>query len=429
MIQRERKSKVKVGYIAVGTRGYSMLSRCFGKMKDVEFLWLCDKDEQKLEKAVSFLTSEGRPAPKTTADYRDILSDPEVDAVINMSGWDMHVQITVEAMRAGKYVAVEVGGAYDISECYEIVDTYEETGVPVMMLENCCYGRREMMALRMVKEGLFGEVVHCDGGYMHCLNHGELFVGEDGKMLPRHYRIEDYVHRNCEQYPTHEVGPIAKVLGINRGNRMLTLSSFASKGRALKEFVSAHVDPTHPIQNTQFKQGDIVTTVITCAGGETIRLTLDTTAPRPYYSRGFTVRGTKGCCMEEGGFGTFFLEGMEEPVSNNEADFYEKYDHPLYVEYSKMEELGGHGGIDWLVCRAFIESVKAGTDTPIDAYDMAAWMAITPLSEASIAKGGAPVEVPDFTRGKWFRREAVVKGKYCLDEICEAPEIPIVPKA
>lgn len=183
MIQREKKDKVRVGYVALGTRGYSMLSRCFGKMKDVEIAWVCDKDEQKIEKTLKFLQDEGRPAPKTTTDYRDILADPEVDAVINMSGWDMHVKITVEAMYAGKYVAVEVGGAYDLSECYEVVDAYEKTGVPVMMLENCCYGRREMMALRMVKEGLFGEVLHCDGGYMHCLNRGELFVGEDKKCF------------------------------------------------------------------------------------------------------------------------------------------------------------------------------------------------------------------------------------------------------
>ena len=428
MIQREKKSVVRVGYVGLGARGFNMMERCFGKMKDVEIVWVCDLETEKMEKTVEFLKGEGRPAPKTTTDYRDMIADPTVDAIINMTGWNMHAKITIDAMRAGKYAAVEVGCAYDLSDCYAIVDAYEETASPVMMLENCCYGRREMMALRMVKEGLFGEILHCDGAYMHYLNYGELFVGDEGKMLPRHYRIEDYINRNCEQYPTHAFGPLSKVLGINRGNRMLTLSSFASKSRALKEFVTEHVDPEHPIQNAQFKQGDVMTTVITCANGETIRLTLDTTAPRPYYSRNFTVRGTKGCCIEEGSFGTFFLEGMKEPTSNNEADFYEKYDHPLYAEYSKMESLGDHGGVDWLVCRAFIESVKAGTDTPIDAYDTAAWMAIAPLSEASIAKGSAPVEVPDFTRGKWFRREPALKCKYGLDEVYEDLSTPINPE-
>ena len=427
MIQREKKNTVRVGYVGLGSRGYYMLLHCFVKMTDVEIAWICDLDPAKVERTEELLESVGRPRPKSTLNYRDMLADPEVDAVINMTGWDGHVNISLDSLRAGKYTAVEVGCAYDISECYALVDAYETTGAPLMMLENCCYGRREMMALRMVREGLFGEIVHCDGGYMHYLNHEDLFYVKDGKKLPRNYRVQDYQHRNCENYPTHELGPISKLLGINRGNRMLTISSFASKSRGLKDFVGKHLDPDHPMQKVDFKQGDIVTSVITCAGGETIRLTLDTTVPRPYYSRNFTVRGTEGCCIEEAGYCTFFLEGMLEPTVHNEASFYEKYDHPLHAEYAKIDALGGHGGIDWLVCRAFIESVKAGTDTPIDAYDTAAWMAIAPLSAASIAKGGAPVEIPDFTHGKWFRREPAIVCKYGLDEVYEDTDTPIVP--
>lgn len=427
VIKREKKNKVKVGYIGLGSRGYKLLDLCFIKMNDVELSWICDLSSEKLEKTVELIKNAGLPEPKTTTDYHDILSDPSVDAVINMTGWDNHTKCAIEAMKAGKYTAIEVGCAYDLSECYALVDAYEETGSPLMMLENCCYGRREMMALRMVKEGLFGEIVHCDGAYMHYLNDIELFEKKSGKTLPRHYRIQDYQYRNCEQYPTHEFGPIAKILGINRGNRMLTLSSFASKSRGLREFVNKHLESSHPMYDFDFKQGDILTTVITCAGGETVRLTLDTTIPRPYYSRNFCVRGTRGGCIEEGGGGTFFFEGAEKPTFNNEAAFYDRYDHPLHAEYAKIGAIGGHGGIDWLVCRAFIESVKAGVDTPIDAYDTATWMAIAPLSEASIAKGGAPVEVPDFTRGKWFRREPSVKCKYGLEEVFADEGRPIVP--
>ena len=298
MIRREKKQVVRVGYVGLGSRGYYMLLHCFVKMTDVEISWICDLDPAKVEQAEALLASVGRPKPKSTLNYRDMLADPEVDAVINMTGWDGHVNISLDSLRAGKYTAVEVGCAYDISECYALVEAYEATGAPLMMLENCCYGRREMMALRMVREGLFGEIVHCDGGYMHYLNHGELFYVQDGKMLPRNYRVQDYQHRNCENYPTHELGPISKLLGINRGNRMLTISSFASKSRGLKDFVGKHLDPDHPMQKADFKQGDIVTSVITCAGGETIRLTLDTTVPRPYYSRNFCVRGTEGCCID-----------------------------------------------------------------------------------------------------------------------------------
>ena len=427
MIVREKKEVVRLGYIGLGRRGMSMLKRCFSEMADVDIVWICDKNEKKVERALEFFREQNLPLPRTTVDYHEVLADASVDAVAIMTGWDAHVCIALDSMRAGKYTAVEVGVAYDLSECFALVDTYEQTGAPLMMLENCCYGRREMMALRMVKEGLFGEIVHCDGGYMHYLNECDLFVKTENEYDAGHYRGYEYVNRNCEQYPTHELGPIAKVLGINRGNRMMKLSSFASKARGLKSYLADHVEESHPLKHAEFRQGDVVTTVITCAGGETIRLTLDTTLPRPYYSRNFTVRGTKGCCVEEGSFGTFYLEDMPEGVSNNEAEFYEKYDHPLHAEYAKIEALGGHGGIDWLVCRAFIESVKAGTDTPIDAYDTAAWMAVGPLSEASIAKGGAPVEFPDFTHGQWFRREPAVLGKYCLDEICEDQSVEIAP--
>ena len=426
-IKREKISKIRLGYVGLGGRGFGMLKNCFSDMPDVEITYICDLSQAKIDRAVEMLTEKGRPAPKTTTDYRELVTSDDVDAVAVMTGWESHVAISLASMNAGKYTAVEVGCAYDISECYDLVEAYERNAAPLMMLENCCYGRREMMALNMVKQGLFGEIVHCDGGYLHILPEEDLIkYDKEGNAMPDHYRAYNYVHRNCEQYPTHELGPISKVLGINRGNRMLTLSSFASKAAALKQYMKDHVPADHYLQGVDFKQGDIITTVITCAGGETIRLTLDTTAPRPYYSRNFTVRGTKGCCIEEGGSGTFYLDGMGHKVFNNEAEFYEKYDHPLHAEYCKFQARGGHGGMDWLVVRAFVEAVKAGTDTPIDAYDTAAWMAIAPLSEASIAKGGAPVEFPDFTRGMWYRREDPVRNKYCLDEVVD-DDLPIMP--
>ena len=429
MIKREKKERVRLGIIGLGRRGSGMLRVVFGDMADVDIIWLCDLVPEKLDKAAKVLKDKGKELFKTTADYKDILNDESVDAVAICTDWRSHVPLALEFLNAKKYTAIEVGGAYDLYDCYALIEAYERNQAPLMMLENACYVRRELMALRMVKEGIFGEIVHCDGGYMHYLPDMELFKpAEDGSTDISHYRVYDYQKRNCEQYPTHEFGPIAKVLGINRGNRVLSLSSFASKSRCISQYMKDHVEKEHPLYGKTFAQGDIITTVLTCAGGETVRLTLDTTAPRPFYSRNFTVRGTLGCCMEEGGHGTFYLEGMPEPVKNNEQEFYEKYEHPLYTEYNKITSRGGHGGVDWLVGRAFIESVKAGTDTPIDAYDTATWMAITPLSEASIAKGGAPVEFPDFTRGRWLCREEPVKSKYSLDEIIIDPDTPIVPE-
>jgi len=321
-------------------------------------------------------------------------------------------------MRAGKYVGIEVGSAYDLKECYDLVDAYEQTGVPAMMLENCCYGRKEMMALNAVEQGLFGEIVHCDGAYGHYLPKEELFKDLHEGKPNRHYRINNYILRNCDQYATHEFGPISKVLKLNRGNKMLTLTSMASKSRGLKQYAKEHFGEDNYYAQVDYKQGDIINTNILCAGGETIHLTLDTTIPRPCYTRNFSVRGTKGCYIEERH--AVYFDDMKEgrQNENNEEQLFDKYDHPLQKEYVALGEKAGHGGMDWLVGRAFVEAVKNGTNTPIDVYDTALWMSIGPLTEASIAMGGAPVEVPDFTKGKWVNREPVTEGKYCLDKVC-----------
>ncbi len=421
------KEKIKVGYIGLGRRGRGVLEYNVADMADVEIKTICDIYEPSIEKTLEIFRKKDLPLPNTTTDCNDIFNDPEIDAVFIMTYWEGRADLAIRSMKAGKYTAIEVGCAFDLSECYRLVDTYEETGVPLMMLENCCYGRREMMVLNVVKQGLFGEIVHCDGGYHHVLPKVELFPDIDTDHP--HYRIKSYINRNCEQYPTHELGPISKVLGINRGNKMLTLSSFASKSAGLKEAAKKILGEDSPYANMEYKHGDIITTVITCAGGETIRLCLDTTLPRPYYSRNFTVRGSKGMYTEERK--VLYFDDMEEGVENNEKEMYEKYDHPLHAEYNSdgltEAQKAGHGGMDWLVCRAFVEAVKRGTNTPIDAYDTAAWMAIAPLSEASIAKGGAPVEVPDFTRGKWLNREPITEGKYCLDKVCIDKSTPIDP--
>ncbi len=210
---------------------------------------------------------------------------------------------------------------------------------------------------------------------------------------------------------------------------MVCLTSHAWSAKGLSTYIRDHVPESVPVHDMSFRLGDIVNTVITCAGGQTILLTLDMTLPMAYRSRSFEVRGTKGCCIETNhDKATYFLEGMKEGVFDNEKEFFEKYEHPLHQEYQKSGAIGAHDGADYLVCRAFIEAVKTGTNTPIDAYDTAAWMAIGPLSEQSIAMGGAPVTFPDFTHGKWMSPEEPLTGKYSLDIICEDPNTPIVPQ-
>lgn len=418
------KEIVKIGYVGLGRRGNFVLSRCFPYMKDVEVATVCDLLPERAEKGADTVFQITGKRPKITQDYHDILNDPEINAVIVMTGWHGRPAIAVEAMRAGKYCGVEVGCADTLEECFDLVRAYEETGVPIMMLENCCYGRREMAVLNLVKQGLFGEIVHATGGYMHYLNNEEFFYEIENDQVD-HYRLGYYIARNRESYPTHELGPISKVLSINRGNRMVRLNSFSSKSCGLKDYAMQRFGSDSQYAKTDYKQGDIFTTIITCAGGQTIQLTLDTTLPRAHYSRNFSIRGTRGMSNEDSL--AIFLEGMEEPVRGNEEEMLEKYDHPIHKEYEKTEKPGGHGGIDWLVCRAFIESVKHGTQTPIDAYDAATWMSIGPLSEMSIAQNGAPVDIPDFTNGKWMNREPAVRQKFCLDEIVVDEDTPIIP--
>ncbi len=414
------KDTVRVGYVGLGARGYSMLVKCFAAMTDVEITYICDFSDDRIEMALKHFEENNLPAPKVTKNYKDILNDDSVDAVINMTGWNSHVDVTKDSLLAGKYTAIEVGCAYTLKDCWDLIDAHEKTGAPLMMLENCCYGRRELAAMRMAREGLFGELVHAVGSYSHYLPDCDLFVSRGEQGYP--YRVKEYMYRNCEQYPTHALGPIAKIFNINRGNRFLTINSIASKSCGLSDYCK-HTLKDDNYKNVSFAQGDIINSVIKCAGGETIALTLDTTLPRAFYSRSFSIRGTRGLCDENRK--VFFLEGMKEPIENNEEEVMAKHEHPLHREYLKGESLGGHGGIDWLVSRAFIESVKAGVDTPINAYDTVTWMSIAPLSEESILKGGDPVTIPDFTRGRWFRPAPAINHKYSLDAVCEDESISI----
>jgi len=220
-----------------------------------------------------------------------------------------------------------------------------------------------------------------------------------------------------ENYPTHELGPIAKVLHLNCGNRMLSLSSFASKAVGMTQYIKNN--RISDLTDMNFEQGDVVTTVIKCAKGQTIVLTLDTTLPRAY-SRGFCVRGTKGMYEEQ--TDSVFLDGIHDKFDfnwreqwGNAKEYYEKYDHPIWQEFLKAGIEAGHGGIDWIVFRAFFESVKSETQTPIDVYDAAAWMSISCLSEQSLSMGGIPVAIPDFTNGAWLYHNDKGTGNYSLD--------------
>lgn len=389
---------VRLAILGLGCRGVGQM-KVLLDMPDVQIAAVCDAYADRVESAREIVREAKGVVPFGSTDPIECIRRDDVDAVVVITGWETHIPLCIQALRAGKRVAMEVGGATSVDECWQLVHASEETGIPVMLLENCCYGETELTLLKMIHENVFGTVVHCAGAYSHDLR-DEIGNGD----INRHYRQNHFRHRNGELYPTHELGPICNYLNINRGNRMLTLTSMASKACGMHEWLVKN-RPDSPLASVSFNEGDVVTTMIRCANGETILLTHDCTLPRPY-SRGGVVRGTKGMWMEDGR--SIYLEGITPHDENDwahhpESDkkYMDQYRHPLWKEYREFGVRGNHDGMDYLVLRAFIESVQNQTEPPIDVYDAAAWMSITALSEQSIAMGSAPVAIPDFTGGRW----------------------------
>ena len=389
--------------VGLGKRGQSLIRDVLLKNKDVNIVSVCDIYEDRIEDAINQVKVKNENV-KGYTDYKQAL-DGNVDAVFIFSDWDTHTPIALYALKKGIAVASEVGSEYTLENCYELVRVQEETGTPYMFMENCCYGKEELLATSMARKNMFGTIVHASGCYAHDLRN-EISYGH----VTRHYRFDNYKMRNCENYPTHELGPIAKLLDINRGNRIMTVSSFASKSCGLKEYIQNREDATEDMKQTEFMQGDIVTTVLTCANGETIVIRLDTTLPRSY-SRDFTVRGTKGLYMQDTNM--VFFDGDEESYDtvnymktniNNASKYEQEFLPDIWKEITPEAMLAGHGGMDWFVYKAFVDALINKEEMPIDVYDAATWQAVGVLSEISIRQGGAPQAMPDFTNGKWFKR-------------------------
>ena len=413
-----KKETVRIGAVGLGGRGEGML----GLLADVPGVVcpaVCDRVPERAEKGVNIVKGCANYSGydvRSYTDYKEMFAKEALDAVMISTTWITHAEIAVAAMKAGFHAAIEVGGAASIEECWQMVRTSEETGKFCMLLENCCYDRKEMALFKMVKEGLFGEVVHCEGGYRHDLR-DEISLGRENI----HGRLYNFQNRNGELYPTHQLGPIAKLIDINRGNRMLTICSVASKAVGLRPWNRQHMGEDYDLSSYPFTEGDVVTSIIKCAHGETILLNHDCSLPRPY-SRDYVIQGTKGIFKEATERELrIALEGVTENTHTYE-DFdnhIEKFEHPLWHEYRNAGVKAGHGGMDWLVLCAFAEAVQEDAEPPIDVYDTAAWMAITCLSEQSVAMGGMPVPIPDFTNGKWIDRAPFRRSKYCVNAVCE----------
>ncbi len=411
-----KNSKLRLGFVGLGLRGVLHLQNSLNR-SDVEITAICDTDPKRLEISRKMISDAGWKKAlefgKNAYDYRNLLELKDVDAVIISTPWLWHTPMTVDAMNAGKYAGVEVSAATSMKECWDLVETHENTGTHLMILENVNYRRDVLAVMNMVRQDVFGELLHFRCGYQHDLREvkfnngkqpygGGVLFGPEA-MSEAQWRTQHSLKRNADLYPTHGIGPVAAYANINRGNRFVSLSSHATKSRGLHKYIVDKGGEDNPNAKLKWKLGDIVTTTINTYNGETIIVTHDTNSPRPY-SLGFRVQGTKGLWEVDGS--RIYVEGVSDPHRWDDADkWLEKYDHPLWKRYENEAEGAGHGGMDFFVLNAFMESAKKNIAPPLDVYDAAAWSAITPLSEISIANNGEVQDFPDFTGAQWISRK------------------------
>ncbi|MBZ5582701.1 MAG: Gfo/Idh/MocA family oxidoreductase [Acidobacteriia bacterium] len=393
----EAKETVRLGVIGVGGRGNSLIDN-FGAIPQVRITALCDIVKEKTAAAQAKLEKAGKqpPALYSSGDhaYEQLVARDDVDLVVIATPWIWHVRMAVAAMKAGKHAAVEVPAARTLEECWEMVNTSEKTRRHCMQLENCCYGENELMVLLMVRAGLFGDLTHGACAYDHDLR-GILF-SKSGEGL---WRRDENIRRNGNLYPTHGLGPVAHYMDVNRGDRFDYTVSMSSPSLSLQAYRKDKLPPDDPRQQEVYRNGDMNISLIRTVKGRLIELQHDVATPQPY-DRINLIAGTKGIFRDyppriyvDGGRGDAF--GPLDPYK-------QKFTHPYWKQVGDLaKELGGHGGMDFVMAYRLIECMRQGTAPDIDVYDAAAWSAPGPLSEQSVAKGSMPMKFPDFTRGRW----------------------------
>ena len=410
--------KARLAFIGVGLRGQNHLDNAL-RRADVEVVAICDVDDRMLGMATDIIKKSGKTMPQIFKGdpyaYRKLLELKNIDGVIIATPWEWHCPMVLDSLQAGiKYIGTEVILGITLDDHWKVVHETEKQKAHVTMLENVCYRRDVMAVMNMVRQGVFGELIHLQAGYQHDLRGVKFNNGidpydsgaefGDKGFSEAKWRTLHSVHRNGDLYPTHGIGPVAQMIDINRGNRFVSLNSFSTKTRGLHEYIIKKGGENHPNTKVNFKLGDIVTTHINCVNGETILLEHDTNLPRPY-SLGFRVQGTKGLWMDLN-HSIYIEDKAAKPHQWDDAkEWLDKYDHPLWARWSKETENAGHGGMDFFVLHGFVEAIKRHSATPMDVYDAAAWSAITPLSEMSIEMGNQTVDFPDFTSGLWMNRK------------------------
>ena len=395
------KQNVRVGVIGIGARGRHLLRLLLGLK--VEVPAVCDVIASRATFAQDAVAKAGQTKPtaytRGEKDFERMCEHEQLDLVIAATPWKWHVPMCVAAMKAGKHAATEVPAAITTEGCWKLVETAEKTKRNCIMLENCCYGRTEMMVLNMVRRGLLGQIVHAEAGYMHEYRRG--WVG---------WRKDHSDTRNGNQYPTHGLGPVAQCLNIDRGDRFDYLVSMSTRSSGMNEYYRQKLGDKHPLATQKYAQGDVNVSLIRTVNGASITLGYDVQLPRPY-SRINLVQGTKG--IVQGYPERISIEGKGNDHSwKSLADYRKEYDHPLWKKTQEEAKGKGHGGMDYVMMYRLINAFRNGTPQDMDVYDAASWSVICALSEKSVANRSRPVDFPDFTKGKWRKRSplGIVSG-------------------
>ncbi|MFA7089387.1 MAG: Gfo/Idh/MocA family oxidoreductase [Bacteroidales bacterium] len=392
---------VRVAFIGLGMRGSEAIRR-YTFMEGVKVVALCDVVPENVENANEILVEKGfAPADTYTnpEDWKRVCEREDVDLVYVCTHWDLHTPIGVYAMEQGKHVALEVPAALTVDQCWQLVNTAEKTRRHCIQLENCNYDFFEMATLNMAQQGVFGEIVHAEGAYIHDLRYLNF---DDTTGYWNMWRLKHNQQENGNLYPTHGLGPIAHILNIHRGDRMDYLVSVSSAQFGMNDYAKEKFGEESEYAKTTYLNGDMNTSVIRTVKEKTIMLQHDVTSPRPY-SRLHTISGTKGFAQKYPRPGIALEPDAHHFLTDNALDsLLSIYEHPIVKEVGqKAREVGGHGGMDFIMDYRLVYCLRNGLPLDMDVYDAAEWSAIIELSRTSVANNGRPVRVPDFTRGSW----------------------------
>ncbi|MCY2930164.1 MAG: Gfo/Idh/MocA family oxidoreductase [Planctomycetota bacterium] len=398
---------VRVAFIGLGMRGSEAVNR-YSYIEGVKIVALCDVVPANVEKAQNVLKERGLPkADGYTGpdDWKTICQRNDVDLVYVCTHWDLHTPIAVYAMEHGKHAAVEVPAALTLQQCWQLVETSERTRKHCMQLENCNYDFFEMATLNMAQKGLFGQIVHGEGAYIHDLR--GMNFDEKGSYWQM-WRLRHNQARNGNLYPTHGLGPICHIMNIHRGDRMEYLVSISSNQFGMTEYAREKFGETSDYAKRTYQCGDMNTTVVKTQGGKTIMVQHDVANPRPY-SRIHMVSGTKGFAQKWPLQGIALEPSAHEFMPKDKMDaLLAQYEHPIVKEVGeKAKKVGGHGGMDFIMDYRLVYCLRNGLPLDEDVYDAAEWSSLIELSEKSVENQGMPVKVPDFTRGSWQKVKTV----------------------